>query len=221
LKIALYIYYFLRSLFLRGLFSSLALLRAEPFYEKKFGIKTAKIKRSSSTEFFHYQGASYQQLIRILKDIYPLTKEFNFVDIGCGKGRAVFVAEFSGYNQLTGIELDDALLLEARENLKIYPLKRVGSQIEFLHVNALDYSYKNAKTLYFLFNPFNEEVLRKVIQKIKKESFSETWFIYMNPLYPKPFDEAGLVLVKNFKTHFYTEAQVYRMNPENKIYINS
>ena len=213
MKIAIYLYYFFRSVFLRGLFNSLRLLRAESFYEKRFGIKTAKIKKSNSIEFFHYQGASYQQLIRILTDLFPLTKECDFVDIGCGKGRAIFVAESTGYNHLTGFELDDSLLLEALENLKIYPLKRKESQIEFKHANALNYSYKNARTLYFLFNPFNEDVLRKVIHKIKKESASETWFIYMNPQYPAPFKEAGMQLVKKFKTRFYTEAAIYKINP--------
>ncbi|PBQ32137.1 hypothetical protein CNR22_10255 [Sphingobacteriaceae bacterium] len=197
---------------MRGLFNSLALLRAEQLYEKKFGIRTSKIKRSDSAEYFHYQGASYQQLNRILTEIYPFTKGFQFVDIGCGKGRAVFVAESIGFNDIAGIELDESLLHEAIENLKLYPMKRKESHIEFLQANALDYHYKNIKTVYFLFNPFNEEILNKVVEKIKAESASETWFIYMNPLYPKPFENSGIELVRKFKTRFYTEANVYRMN---------
>lgn len=211
MKIALYLYYFLRSIILRGLFNSLALLRAESKYEKQFGIKTAKIKRSDSSEFFHYQGASYLQLIRILNKIYLFTKDFEFVDIGCGKGRAVFVAESVGYTNLTGIELDGALVSEAIDNLKIYPLKKNNSQVEFLQANALNYKYKNTKTVYFLFNPFNEEILSEVLKKIKTESTSETWFIYMNPLYPKPFENEGMELVEKFKTRFYKEANVYKM----------
>lgn len=212
MKIALYLYYFLRSIILRGLFNSIALLRAESFYEKKYGIKTAKIKRSESSEFFHYQGASYMQLIRILKEIAPQTNDFEFVDIGCGKGRAVFVAESMGYDKLTGIELDEQLVLDVLENVKTYTLKRSTSQIQFLHANALNYKYKNTKTVYFLFNPFNEEILRRVLKKIKEESSAETWFIYMNPLYPKPFENEGMELLKKVKTRFYTEANVYRIN---------
>lgn len=190
----------------------MALIKAESIYEKQFGIKTAKIKRSESSQFFHYQGAGYLPLMRILKDILPLTKDFEFVDIGCGKGRAVFVAESAGYNKLTGIELDQSLVEEALENLKIYPMKRNNSQIEFLQANAVEYDYKNVRTVYFLFNPFNEEILSKVVKKIKAESSAETWFIYMNPLYPGPFENEGMTLVKKFKTRFYTEASVYKTN---------
>lgn len=215
MKYFLYIFYFFRSVFLRGFFNTIKLLQAEAVNEKKFHIKTAAIKKSDSSEYFHYQGASYRVLLNLFNDILPKTKDFTFVDIGCGKGRALFVAEYCGYNHLIGIELDDALLNEAKENLKSYAFKREDSSFSFIHQNAVDYPYKNEACVYFLFNPFNEDVLRKVLDKVCAATESETWFIYMNPLHPKPFKEKNIEVIREFKTGRYLEAIIYRI-PKSK-----
>lgn len=216
MKIFIYVYYFFRSVFLRGLSATVRLVKAELNYEKKFGIQSSGIKKSNSREFFHYQGAGYLVLLRIFREIYEETKHFDFVDIGCGKGRAVFVAENCGYNNLTGIELDEELIGEANANLRSYSFKRKESVIRFIHMNALKYSYQNRPTVYFLFNPFNEDILRRVLERICLSTRSETWFIYMNPMYAKPFKEKTMEIVKEFKTGRYTEAIVYRIHKENK-----
>lgn len=212
MKILIYLYYFLRSVFLRGPLASWLLMRDEFKYEKAFGIRTAAIKKSKSTEFFHYQGAGYRILFRLFKTISPHTKRYDFVDIGCGKGRVIFVAESAGYEHLTGIELDEGLIKEAKNNLKGYTLKRNSSELAFIHANALAYEYRDKATVYFLFNPFNEEILRRVLDRICQLTSSETWFIYMNPLYRKPFEEKQIEQIQNIKTGFYTEAVIYRMN---------
>ena len=212
MKIFIYTWYFLRSVSLRGFFNTARLLAAEGRYEKKFGIKTAAIKQSDSKEFFHYQGAGYLALLRILKDVFKDTGGFDFMDIGCGKGRAVFVAEYCGYNNLTGIELDAGLLVDAEANLKTYPFKRAGSVIQFIHANALEYSYSDRPMVYFFFNPFNEDIMRQVLHRIMAATGNETWFVYMNPLYQKPFAENSIKPVKEFKTGRYLEAIVYKAN---------
>ena len=212
MKYLLYIFYFFRSVFLRGFFNTFKLLRAEARFEKLFHIKTAAIKKSDSLDYFHYQGASYLVLLRIFKEVSPQTKDFDFVDIGSGKGRAVFVAENCGYNTLYGIELDCTLLKDAVENLKHYAFKRKESDILFVHQNAIEYSYTNRPSVYFLFNPFNEQVMEKVLQKISSCTDKESWFIYMNPQYTKPFTDKKMELIKEFKTGRYLEAVVFKMN---------
>ena len=212
MKILIYIYYFFRSVFLRGPFNTLRLLMAEADYEKKFGIKTARIKTSDSKEFFHYQGASYLVLLKLFKEISKPTQGFNFVDIGCGKGRAIFVAEYCGYIELIGIEMDEELIAQANSNLNLYKFKRKESSIVFIHSNALTYMYQNKPTVYFLFNPFNEEVMGKVLDKIISSTECETWFVYMNPLYKEAFKERKIEQVNEFKTGIYKEAIAYRIN---------
>ncbi len=211
MKIFIYIYYFFRSVALRGLINTIRLGGAEAKNEKEYGISTSSIKKSDSTEFFHYQGSGYLVLFRIFEYMAPQTKHFDFVDIGCGKGRPIFVAEHYGYNNLTGIELDKELIDAANENLKNYTLKRKTSQIRFIHANALEYNYQNIPTVYFLFNPFNEDVLKRVLEKIIMSTTSETRIVYMNPMYKQAFSENKFEVVTEIKTKRYLEAIIYRL----------
>jgi len=187
------------------------LIREEPIQEKIYGITTSSIKKSDSAEFFHYQGAGYLVLFRIFQQIAARTNRFDFVDIGCGKGRPIFVAEDFAYEKLTGIDLDKELISIANLNLKSYLLKKKTSRIEFIHANALEYNYKNTPTVYFLFNPFNEEVLKKVLERIIASTTSETWFVYMNPKYAKTFSLDKFEVVQELKTKRYLEAMVYKL----------
>ncbi len=196
---------------MRGFVNAIRLILAEGPNEKKYGITTSSIKKSDSEEFFHYQGAGYLVLHRVFEEIATKTKSFDFTDIGCGKGRPVFVAESFGYDNLTGIDLDKELVDAANKNLRTYLLKRKNSNMQFIHVNALEYNYKNNATVYFLFNPFNEEVLKKVLTKIISSTTSETWFVYMNPKYKNAFTPDKFEVVKELKTKRYLEAMVYKL----------
>jgi 16S rRNA G966 N2-methylase RsmD len=210
LQFFLYLYYFLRSIALRGPLNTARLLGAEPRNEKFFRIKTAALKRSSSKEFYHYQGAGYIVLFRLFKEMFVTTRDIHFVDIGSGKGRAAFVAEYCGYSHVTGIELHKSLHEDALNNLKHYRFKRPGSVIRFINGNALEYGYRNEPTVYFLFNPFDQHVLEEVLGKILNSTTSETWFIYMNPKHDQAFKKYNIRKIKEFKTGLYTEAIIYR-----------
>jgi hypothetical protein len=80
-KVFISLFYFFRSVVLRGFSNTLKLILAENEGEKKFAISTSSIKKSESPEFFHYQGASYQVLSRIYDLLAPQTNTLNFVDI--------------------------------------------------------------------------------------------------------------------------------------------
>lgn len=215
MKFFLLIYYFLRSVVLRGLLNTLKLLNAEKFYEKQFGIETTQFKKSNSDKFYHYQGASYLVLLKVFPEIYKQTPSFTFFDIGCGKGRAMFVAESCGYTNLIGIDLDEELILSATNNIEKYKHKNNFNsnrvQFTFLVANALEFNYKNEPTVYFLFNPFNAEVLKKVLEKISALTTSETYFVYMNPKHAEVFKTVNFKLVTEFKTNKYLEALVFKL----------
>ncbi len=206
-------YYFLRSIFLRGLINTILLFKDERKYENALGIQTAEFKKSQSPNFFHYQGAGYAMLYTILPEVFLLSGNLPFVDIGSGKGRALFVAEQCGFKNLTGIELDESLVAKALINLKQYQPKHAGSEFHFVCANALDYSYPNQKAVYFLFNPFSEMVLQQVVASILNNTQHQTWIIYMNPKFSQAIETQGFTKHKTFKTRFYTEAIVYLHEP--------
>lgn len=214
MKVFIVLYYFFRSLLLRGPLAHFKLIYSELLYEKRFNLKTAGFKKSNSNDYFHYQGAAYSVLFRVLKELRSLGKVFSFVDLGCGMGRVLFVAEYLGYNELKGVELDLELIKQAEANLKRYPFKRVESTFEFILNNALSYNYSNNPNIYFLFNPFNKHVLSEVLNNILSSTKEETYFIYMNPKFQEVFSDKAIPIFKVCKTFLYTEAIIYRLPPE-------
>jgi SAM-dependent methyltransferase len=211
LKFLTLIFYFFRSVFLRGLLNTVSLIASEKKYEKLFGISTSTFKQSKSKEYFHYQAASYLVLFKIFKVLKELAPNYTFVDIGCGRGRVLFVAENEGYNELLGLDLDEELVYEAKKNSKTYKLKRKESSLRFLCVNAIEHKYEDRKTIYFMFNPFNESVLKKVLAGISAAGASESLIVYMNPLYKNAFSANRFQIVKKITTRLYTEAFIYRL----------
>lgn len=203
----LLVYYFFRSLFLRGIRGTLKIINYETIAEKKYNIQTAGVKASESADFFHYQGANYWVLEQLLRESLSLFTNANFIDIGCGKGRACFVAEKMGYKRVIGIDLDKELILKAKENAAI-----INSEVEFIHCNAQEYDFKNQTTVYFLFNPFSESVLKQVLIKIIESSQSKTLIIYMNPTQAHIFKSLNIKLFKQMKTNRYLEANYYLLN---------
>jgi SAM-dependent methyltransferase len=211
LKIFRFAWYFLRSVVLRGLINTIRLGALDLRHEKRFGISTSALGEARASDYYHYQGAGYGIIIRMFSDLAPGREHFHFIDIGCGKGRAVIVAENAGFRRITGIELYEDLLRKAAENVKQYPARRSDSSITLLQVNALNFQYQDEPAIYFLFNPFSGVVLKEVLLKILQSTKSETYFIYMNPKYAAVFAELGLKKARVYKTRFYTEAIVYHL----------
>lgn len=211
MKILIYIFYFIRSILLRGPINSIQILRFEKKYESLFGIKSTGLIPSKNPEYFHYQGAPYAILLKILNAESKFTKNFQFVDIGSGMGRAVFAAEYCGYSNLLGIELNPDLVKLANQNKQLYQLKRKDSHIQFIYENALQYSYEDQNCVYFLFNPFNAVVLKAVVKRIISVTQRPSFFIYMNPIHADVFNELKIEKVRTYTSAFYNEAFVYKI----------
>lgn len=215
--IFLYIYYFFRSVYYRGLFKTLKMLRYEGYYEKLFGIKTMQIKKSDDANNFHYQGASYYILFELFKKLPGHTKHKNFIDIGSGKGRALFCAENSGFNNLIGVELDPELVEIANENINRYLLKRKESHFTFLCENALSFQIPGSTAVFYFFNPFSEKIMSEVEKNIsayQKQNHSEIFVIYVNPQFKNVWINAGYETYHTEGNNRYTEALIFRKSPD-------
>ncbi len=110
-----------------------------------------------------------------------------FVDIGCGKGRALILAAECGFSRVVGIDFSPSLCDAARDNLGIFQQK-TDSEITF-EVHALDateYSFADADNVIYFYNPFDATVLDKVLDQLEvslKSAPRTIWLIYHNPLW--------------------------------------
>lgn len=215
-----YIYYFFRSLYFRGFYNTYKLISYENRYEKELGIKTHAIVNlnqltlagENSNANHHYQGASYFILFSIFKELPAHLKQTTLIDFGCGKGRALFVAEQCGFTHLIGVDIAQELITDALTNLKQYKLRNSESQISFVFSDATQFAIPISACVFYFFNPFGEPILNKVLNNIKKsvqENPREIYCIYINPKYSQCFDNNGFRIVSKKINFRYTEAIIY------------
>jgi len=188
------------------------MLRYEGRYERLFGIKTMQIKKSDDENNFHYQGASYMILLDLFRKLPDTVRNKNFIDIGCGKGRPLFCAEYSGFNNLIGVELDGELLKTADENVGRYLLKRKESNFKFVCENALTFQIPDNTAVFYFFNPFSEKIMREVektISAYKKQNNSEIFIVYVNPRFKNVWIDSGYAIYHKEGNSRYTEALIF------------
>jgi len=217
-----YIYYFFRSLYYRGFVNTFKLLRYEGKYEKLLGINTHSIVNldkltlagENTDQNHHYQGASYFILFSIFYELPKETKDFPLIDYGCGKGRALFVAEQCDFTNLIGVDIAKELIDDANENKVIYKKKNPESSIEFLFEDATKYNIPDNARVFYFFNPFGEEIMQLVINNIKesvKLNPRKIYCIYLNPKYKAVFEKNGFEVFYTKKNNRYLEGIIYTL----------
>jgi SAM-dependent methyltransferase len=220
MRVFQYIYYFFRSLYYRGFINTFKLLSYEGKYEKLLGINTHSIVNldkltlagENTDQNHHYQGASYFILFSIFNELPKETKGFPLIDYGCGKGRALFVAEQFGFTHLIGVDIAKELIDDANENKAIYKKKNLESNINFLFEDATKYKIPDNTCVFYFFNPFGEEIMQQVINNIKasvKLNPRKIYCIYLNPKYKAVFEKNGFEVFYTKKNNRYLEGIIY------------
>ena len=110
-----------------------------------------------------------------------------FVDLGCGKGRALMVAVLGGFTHVTGVDNSRALGVIAEKNLDILRArtKRTFTS-SVITADAADYAFTKNDTVVFLFNPFDAVVLAAVIARLQhslEHHPRAVWIVYHNPVW--------------------------------------
>lgn len=138
--------------------------KREAEIDKRFGVHTSGIRRLDNTkDYYDYVPTPYHMLNRLFYK-YPFTEKDVFVDVGSGLGRVLIVAAMSGCSKVIGIEINEDIYKGVVENIIACNYR---NSIEAICGNAE--SVVGTKVIgnkYFFFNPFNLEVLKKIIENI-------------------------------------------------------
>ncbi len=140
----------------------------------------------------HGYAGSQPSIIRTALSALPSPDSYSFIDLGCGKGRPLLVASEFSFRALIGVELSPALVEAARANAAIlrrkFP-KRVPIRIDL--ADASMYPFPAGDLVVFLYNPFGEEVIAKVLVAIESALAAERrsiFVVYYNPALGAVFD---------------------------------
>lgn len=113
------------------------------------------------------------------KSIGKTLKKELFIDYGSGKGAAIIHAKKIGFKETLGVEFAKELHERAEENIHNLNLKNVVS----IYADATTHVAPSNVSVIYLFNPFDEVVMEKVVHNLvgQKEHFkSDVYVIYGN-----------------------------------------
>lgn len=92
---------------------------------------------------------------------------FDFVDIGCGKGRVLFYASEWNFERIVGIEFAPPLAAMAKRNVDLFARATGENRIDVRCQDAVDMTLSDRPCVLFFASPFMDEVLVKVAARIE------------------------------------------------------
>ena len=141
-------------------------------FDEEWGTETEKLvwlTNPSSKNFIHgvrYEACSpgaCRWAIETSQIDYP---QFDFVDVGSGKGRPLLIASRYPFAHLTGIEYSAQLCREAQSNLEASSIDPERFTIHCM--DATDFAFVAHDTFVYFHNPFGPEVLRQVMKNLHR-----------------------------------------------------
>lgn len=177
----------------RGLMNTCSMGYKEWQKERELGIRTfgAHAPAELSIEADSKLGGHlYQPSSSVIFEKAMNTLAFNFtdkvfLDIGSGKGRALILAAEAGFKKVIGVEYAAELNDMAHTNIEKVRNRFPNTEFVLNEGDALAYDIPDEVGVIYLFNPFDEEATRGLLQKVKP-SFNRTrpmHLVYVNPIH--------------------------------------
>lgn len=138
-------------------------------------------RNKNETANNHYEGIKRFQARKIF-GFLKITQNDAILDYGSGKGKALYEFSKFPFKKIAGVELSEELYVISIKNLNKLGLKNV----EVYNEDAVDFKKIDGFNYFYLYNPFNEEILKKVLDNIIysiKLKPRKVTIIYFNPVH--------------------------------------
>jgi len=150
-------------------------------FDRRLGVQTAGIsslfwkRLLHRKDFFRYQAVDESYFREAIKDV----PRWPFIDMGCGKGRALILAHEAGFTDLTGVDFSAKLCRAARGNLT-----RLGIRASVICQDAGEFQFPRHPAIVFFYNPFGSDLMQRVLANAGSEP---RIFVYVNFLHESLF----------------------------------
>ncbi len=117
---------------------------------------------------------------------------YSFIDLGCGKGRALLLASRFPFREVIGIELNPQLAAIAKRNVERWQSSRECRSSIGVHLgDAADPPLPNTPTLLFLYNAFAEPLVRQLATRLSSAALTDRTvdLIYQNAYFAHVFTQ--------------------------------
>ena len=115
------------------------------------------------------------------------------MDYGCGKGRVDFFLSYQTRCRSIGIEYNERIYAKAVENKET---AISAERVNFIVVNAEQFSLPVEVDRIYFFNPFSLEILRKVMARIRESYYEKPRRMQLYFYYPSEEYMAYLMTVE-------------------------
>lgn len=203
-RIALHPYYWLKHLpdrrrYRRDQEQRLAASRA---FDERYGVDTATEVAITDIEApigswahgTHYTALGEQDFEHAISFVTDDISGYTFVDIGCGKGKAVMLAARRPFARVIGVEYAPELAAIARRNIERYretcgDIRAREMTIEC--ADAVSYGLPDGPLVVMLVNPFDHVVMEPFARRLATwhaRGHHPLWVVYVLPTQRHIFD---------------------------------
>jgi SAM-dependent methyltransferase len=156
---------------------------AEHEFDRQYGVDTSglvwsvDLKTGSRSDAWNtaYYGIGPSVFHRVMAQVpESLLRVATFIDLGCGKGRAVLLASEYPFAQVVGVEIAPQLHRIAIANVGRYTAARYTegrgdiAPMSILLEDAAQYRFPAGPLVVYLYHPFCRPVLDKVVRNLSR-----------------------------------------------------
>ena len=162
-------------------------------FDARYGVDTSgllwgeRLDLSSEAGYWAtgYYGIAPSSFVPMLEELALDWQRFTFIDVGCGKGRALMLALRFPFHRIVGVELAPELAATARRNLQTFqPEWRQAVPAEVFATDATTFPLPHEPTLLYLYHPFAAPIMRRFLAHLTaslREHPRELYLLYVNP----------------------------------------
>lgn len=197
----------------------------EHIFDEKLAIRTGGIREwRGYSKYNRCESTPYDALEKLFQH-YRLREDDRLVDFGLGRGRVAFYIHKKFNVPVTGVELHELTLEEAKENKQRYREKvayNLDAPLKFEYGFAENHDIHPEDNKFYFFNPFHVDIFKKVIKNIIKSADEEDKTVDIILYYPvdeyKRFlrEETSFKKINKVRVNKnrYEKFLIYRYTPE-------
>jgi SAM-dependent methyltransferase len=146
-----------------------------------------------AAQILPYAG-SQPSIVRAGIALLPDHDQYAFIDLGCGKGRALMVASEFSFARLVGVEISPDLAEIARRNAAVIALRDPRrAPIEIQVGDATAMRPPAERVVYFMYNPFGRGLTEMLVDGLERQlesGLQHAFVIYYNPVFGDVLDRS-------------------------------
>ena len=161
-------------------------------------LKDLTITNGDRKKASRYEAVSFYMLEKLLSAFQKVSGVISIIDLGSGKGRVLMVAAHFGFIDITGIDFAKELCQQANMNMREKEKEFPNIKWKVINENVENYDIRNQDSVFFMFNPFTEDVLKRFLEKLDDSCHEfprSIYFLYASPQHQQQLLDNGYAII--------------------------